>query len=110
MFEQQDKALPFITQMMINAGDYLKEYWYTIPIFIVAFVAFCMVVTRWQPARNILDKVSGFKILDSSFYSAEYRAAVVSEDAEKQTEILDAINKLVDNGTAKKIVSKYMKY
>ena len=57
MFEQQDKALPGITQMMINAGDYLKEYWYTIPIFIVAFVAFCIVVTKWQPARNILDRL-----------------------------------------------------
>lgn len=57
MFEQQDKALPFITQMMINAGDYLKEYWYTIPLFILAFVAFCIVVVRWQPARNILDKI-----------------------------------------------------
>lgn len=68
------------------------------------------IVTDDELARNILNKVSGFKILDSSFYSAEYRAAVVSEDAEKQTEILDAINKLVDNGTAKKIVSKYMKY
>lgn len=57
MFEQQDKTLPFITQMMINAGDYLKEYWYTIPIFIVAFVAFCIVTLRWQPARNVLDKI-----------------------------------------------------
>lgn len=57
MFEQQDKALPFITQMMINAGDYLKEYWYTIPLFILAFVVFCIVVVRWQPARNILDKI-----------------------------------------------------
>ncbi len=57
MFEQQDKALPAITQMMINAGDYLKEYWYTIPLFIVAFVAFCIVCVRWQPAKNILDKI-----------------------------------------------------
>ena len=57
MFEQQDKQLPFITQMMIDAGDYLKEYWFTIPVFIVAFVVFCIVVTRWAPARNILDKL-----------------------------------------------------
>lgn len=57
MFAQQDKTLPMITQMMINAGDYLKVYWYTIPIFIVAFVAFCIVTIRWQPARNILDKI-----------------------------------------------------
>ena len=57
MFEQQDKALPFITQMMIDAGDYLKEYWYTIPLFIAAFVAFCITCVRWQPAKNILDKI-----------------------------------------------------
>ena len=35
MFEQQEKALPWITQMMINAGDYLKTYWFTIPLFII---------------------------------------------------------------------------
>ena len=57
MFEQQDKALPLITQMMIDAGDYLKEYWYTIPIFIVAFIVFCYVVTTWAPAKKILDKL-----------------------------------------------------
>ncbi len=57
MFESQDKALPLITTLMINAGDYLKTYWYTIPIFIIAFVAFCFVMVKWQPARNILDKI-----------------------------------------------------
>ena len=57
MFEQQDKALPLITSIMINAGDYLKTYWYTIPIFIVAFVVFVIVIFKWQPARNVLDKL-----------------------------------------------------
>ena len=57
MFEQQEKALPFITTMMINAGDYLKEYWFTIPMFIAAFVVLVMVILKWQPARNILDKL-----------------------------------------------------
>ena len=57
MFEQQEKALPMITTMMINAGDYLKEFWYTIPIFIIAFVAFVYVLVKWQPARNIMDKI-----------------------------------------------------
>ena len=57
MFEAQDKALPPITAFMIEAGDYLKEYWFTIPLFVAAFVAFCIVVVRWQPARNILDKL-----------------------------------------------------
>lgn len=43
--------------MMILAGDYLKTYWFTIPIFVVAVFAFCFLMINWQPARNILDKV-----------------------------------------------------
>ncbi len=57
MFENQDKALPWITSIMIGAGDYLKEYWFTIPIFILAFVAFCIVCAKWKPAREIVDRV-----------------------------------------------------
>ena len=57
MFAQQDKALPPITAAMIYAGDYLKEYWYTIPIFIAAFVVFCMVLVRWTPAREFMDRL-----------------------------------------------------
>ena len=57
MFAQQDKALPWITQMMINAGDFLKEYWYVIPFFIGAFVAFVIMVNKWEPAKKIVDKI-----------------------------------------------------
>ncbi|MBE6814792.1 MAG: amino acid ABC transporter substrate-binding protein [Ruminococcaceae bacterium] len=68
------------------------------------------IVTDDALARNILDEVSGLKILDSTFYSAEYKAAVVSEDSEKQTAILNAINELINDGTAQSIVDKYMEY
>lgn len=57
MFAQQEKTLPLVTTLMINAGDYLKEYWFTIPIFILAFIAFCVIVLKWEPARNVLDKL-----------------------------------------------------
>lgn len=56
MFEQQDKQLPWITAAMINAGDFLKEFWYTIPIFIALYVVFVIVTLRWDPARRVLDK------------------------------------------------------
>ena len=56
MFANQDKALPWITATMINLGDFLKVYWFTIPIFIVAFFAFCVMTVKWQPARKILDR------------------------------------------------------
>ena len=57
MFEQQEKALPIITSVMITAGDYLKTYWYTIPIFIVFFIAFCYMMLNWKPAKEILDRI-----------------------------------------------------
>ncbi len=57
MFAQQEKALPLITSIMINAGDYLKTYWYTIPIFIAAFIAFVYMCFNWKPAREIVDKL-----------------------------------------------------
>ena len=57
MFEQQDKALPFITQAMINTGDFLKEYWFTIPIFLAAFVCCCFLCVKWQPAKKFLDRL-----------------------------------------------------
>ena len=57
MFAQQEKALPWITAAMINAGDFLKEYWFTIPIFIVLFVVLCIVTVKWKPARDVLDRI-----------------------------------------------------
>ena len=56
MFEQQEKALPWITQMMINAGDFLKVYWYLIPVFIISFVAICYFSYNWKPTREMIDK------------------------------------------------------
>jgi len=61
-------------------------------------------------ARIMVDNVSGLKILESSFYSADYQVAVVSGDSEKQTKIVNAINALIDDGTAQSIVDKYMEY
>ena len=56
MFEQQEKKLPWITEAMMNGGDFLKEYWYTIPIFVLAFIAFCYITYNWRPAREVFDK------------------------------------------------------
>ena len=56
MFEQQEKALPWITQMMINAGDFLKHYWFTIPIFIVTAIFTCVFSYNWKPTREMIDK------------------------------------------------------
>ena len=56
MFEQQEKTLPIITTLMINAGDYLKTYWYVIPILLIMLVVFVYTVINWQPAKKVFDK------------------------------------------------------
>ena len=56
MFAQQEKALPLITQMMINAGDFLKEYWFTIPIFLIVFIFSAYTSYNWRPTREFIDK------------------------------------------------------
>ena len=86
MFEEQDKKLPLITELMINAGDYLKEFWYTIPLFIISFVALCVLVTKWSPAKKILDKlVLKIPLLNNmilySNYSNFFSVLSVSYDA-----------------------------
>ncbi|MBR1373101.1 type II secretion system F family protein [bacterium] len=56
MFEMQEKTLPLITTLMINAGDYLKTYWYTIPIFIIFLGVFIYMIFNWEPAKRVFDK------------------------------------------------------
>lgn len=73
MFAQQDKKLPIITEMMINMGDFLKEYWYTIPIFVIAFIAFVYIVLNWKPAKELLDKtILKIPILNNLIMYANY--------------------------------------
>ena len=57
MFAQQEKPLPWITATMISAGDFLREFWYTIPPFIIAFAMFWYIIVNWEPARKVLDKI-----------------------------------------------------
>ena len=57
MFEMQEQELPAITQLMVDAGDFLKLYWPVIPIGFILFFALCITVFNWKPARMILDKV-----------------------------------------------------
>ena len=57
IFAQQDKQMPWITMAMINAGDFLKEYWYIIPIFVIGLILFGYFLYNWKTSRAVLDKV-----------------------------------------------------
>ena len=95
MFAQQEKALPVITSMMINAGDFLKEFWYTIPLFILAFVLFVVFVFKWQPARRILDKlVLRIPLLSNLILYSNYSnfLSVISVSYEAGIPIVDCLH------------------
>ena len=95
MFAQQEKALPVITSMMINAGDFLKEFWYTIPLFILTFVLFVVFVFKWQPARRILDKlVLRIPLLSNLILYSNYSnfLSVISVSYEAGIPIVDCLH------------------
>ena len=56
MFEQQGKALPFITQFCIDTGELLKDKWFLIPLGIIAIVGTFMYMLRWEPSKRKLDE------------------------------------------------------
>ncbi len=58
MFEQQGNKLPPITQMCVDAGKFLTDYWYA-AIFLFVFGIFGIYsLFKYPPARNFIDKTS----------------------------------------------------
>ena len=56
MFEMQGADLPAITEFFMNFGDFLKMYWPIIPITLIVFIAICITINRWRPAKNAFDR------------------------------------------------------
>lgn len=95
MFAQQEKALPMITSIMINAGDFLKEFWYTIPLFIMAFVLLVIFIFKCQPAKRILDKlVLKIPLLSNLILYSNYSnfLSVISVSYEAGIPIVDCLH------------------
>ena len=95
MFEQQGRKLPWITQMMIDTGDFLKEFWYTIPIFIIAFIALCYITVHWKPAREVLDRtILKIPLLNNLIMYANYSnfMSVLSVSYDAGIPIIDCLN------------------
>ena len=95
MFESQEKALPLITTILINAGDWLKLYWYLLPVFIAAVIAFIFTVLNWTPARNVLDRlVLKVPLLNSLIMYSNYSnfMSVLSVSYEAGIPIVDCLH------------------
>ena len=58
MFENQGKALPLITTILINAGDYLKTNWWVLIVFFVSLIVFLYIITHWMPTKRLLDRLA----------------------------------------------------
>lgn len=56
MFDAQGVSLPFITALLIRAGDFLKEYWIAIPIFFATLFFGLRICFKWERTRRIIDE------------------------------------------------------
>ncbi|MBR4282257.1 MAG: basic amino acid ABC transporter substrate-binding protein [Clostridia bacterium] len=67
----------------------------------------CVVIDN-EPAKNFVKANAGLKILDTEYVSEDYAAAIAKEN----TELLNAVNKAMDelkaDGTIDKIIKKYI--
>ena len=61
MFDNMGKELPWITQMLMDAGLFLKANWVVIPIGFVAVGMLINVIMRWAPSRKIVHGI-GLKV------------------------------------------------
>ena len=58
VFEQQGKEMPIITQFCIDAGVFIKEYWYAVIFLVAALVLGIYSMFKYPPTKNAIDKVS----------------------------------------------------
>lgn len=58
MYDQMGKELPFITQVFMDVGVFLQQYWFMIPIIIVSTILSVYTIVKWPVTKRILDKIS----------------------------------------------------
>ncbi len=58
VFEQQGKEMPFITQLCIDSGHFITEYWYAVILMFIASGFGIYYMFKYPPTRNFIDKVS----------------------------------------------------
>lgn len=56
MFENQGKALPWITSTLMNFGTFLQTYWVLIPIIFLTVICGTTFLLRWEPSKRRIDK------------------------------------------------------
>lgn len=57
MFDTAGQKLPLVTQICIDLGEFLKVYWYIIPIIVITLVWGTISLFKWEPSRKRIDEI-----------------------------------------------------
>jgi type II secretory pathway component PulF len=58
MYDNMGDKLPWITQTLMDAGLFLKAYWFLIPIIMISLAFAVFNVMKWPFSKRIIDQVS----------------------------------------------------
>lgn len=56
MFDNMGRELPWITQTLMDAGIFLKTYWFFVPVILGSIGGFFTFIMRWQPSKYKIDE------------------------------------------------------
>ena len=56
MFDNMGRELPWITQTLMDAGIFLKTYWFFVPLILGSIGGFFAFIMRWQPSKRKIDE------------------------------------------------------
>lgn len=56
MFDNMGRELPWITQTLMDAGIFLKTYWFFVPVILGSIGGFFAFIMRWQPSKRKIDE------------------------------------------------------
>lgn len=56
MFDNMGRELPWITQTLMDAGIFLKTYWFFVPVILGSIGGFFTFLMRWQPSKQKIDE------------------------------------------------------
>ena len=56
MFDGMGKELPWITATLMDAGLFLKHYWYLVPLMLFGSIFGIITLFRWEPSKRKIDK------------------------------------------------------
>lgn len=58
MFENQGKALPWITATLMSLGEFLKTYWVLIPVIFGTVIFGTTFLLHWEPSKRRIDNIA----------------------------------------------------